>query len=169
MAKAVVMPKAGITVESCIIGEWKKKPGDHVAVGDILFDYETDKASFECESTEEGILLERFYGNGDEVKVLVNVCAVGAPGEDVSALRPAGVKAASPAPAQAGAEAPTKVAPAAPSVPAAAAEQTEGMFRISPRARGLAERSGVDASTATGSGPLGRIIEADIRRLMKDG
>ena len=33
MAKAVVMPKAGITVESCIIGKWKKKPGDTIAVG----------------------------------------------------------------------------------------------------------------------------------------
>ncbi len=166
MAKAVVMPKAGITVESCIIGEWKKGPGDKVAVGDILFDYETDKASFECESTEEGILLERFYGNGDEVKVLTNVCAVGAPGEDVSDLRPAGTKAA--APAVAVAEVPTQEAPGKPA-PAAAAEQDIGLVRISPRARGLAERAGVDAKAATGSGPEGRIIEADIRRLMKDG
>ena len=85
MAKAVVMPKAGITVESCIIGKWKKKPGDKIAVGDILFDYETDKASFECESTEEGILLECFFEDGDEVPVLVNVCAVGEAGEDASA------------------------------------------------------------------------------------
>ena len=53
MAIAVLMPKAGITVESCIIGQWEKKVGDHVAVGDILFNYETDKASFECESTAE--------------------------------------------------------------------------------------------------------------------
>ena len=52
MARAVIMPKAGSTVESCIIGEWKKKIGDPVKVGDILFDYETDKAAFECESTE---------------------------------------------------------------------------------------------------------------------
>ena len=51
-AKGVIMPKAGITVESCIIGEWMKSIGDDVKVGDILFTYETDKASFECESTE---------------------------------------------------------------------------------------------------------------------
>ncbi|MDD7676638.1 MAG: lipoyl domain-containing protein, partial [Eubacteriales bacterium] len=118
MAKAVVMPKAGITVESCIIGKWKKKPGDKVAVGDILFDYETDKASFECESTEEGTLLECFYSDGDEVPVLVNVCAVGNPGDDVSALRPAG----SAAPA-----AEAAVAPAADSAePAAAAPVAAG-------------------------------------------
>ena len=48
MANGVLMPKAGITVESCIIGEWLKQVGDHVNVGDILFTYETDKASFEC-------------------------------------------------------------------------------------------------------------------------
>jgi pyruvate/2-oxoglutarate dehydrogenase complex dihydrolipoamide acyltransferase (E2) component len=80
MATAVIMPKAGISVESCIITEWLKKPGDKVAIGDILFSYETDKASFECESTAEGVLLEIFYGNGDEVPVLVNVCTVGNPG-----------------------------------------------------------------------------------------
>lgn len=61
MANAVIMPKAGITVESCIIGTWEKKVGDAVKVGDLLFTYETDKASFECESTEEGILLEIFF------------------------------------------------------------------------------------------------------------
>ena len=48
MANAVIMPKAGITVESCIIGEWVKKVGDQVKIGDVLFTYETDKASFEC-------------------------------------------------------------------------------------------------------------------------
>ena len=58
MANAVIMPKAGITVESCIIGTWEKKVGDPVKIGDVLFSYETDKASFECESTAEGTLLE---------------------------------------------------------------------------------------------------------------
>ena len=90
MATAVVMPKAGITVESCIIGVWEKKVGDQIKVGDILFSYETDKASFECESTAEGELLEIFYGDGEEVTCLKNVCAIGTHGEDVSALRPAG-------------------------------------------------------------------------------
>ena len=87
MATAVIMPKAGITVESCIIGEWQKKVGDQIKLGDILFTYETDKASFECESTAEGELLEIFYGEGDEVPCLINVCAIGTKGEDCSALR----------------------------------------------------------------------------------
>ena len=101
MANGVLMPKAGITVESCIIGEWLKKVGDPVKVGDVLFTYETDKASFECESTAEGTLLEIFYQEGDEVPCLINVCAVGNPGEDCSALKGAGGAAAEAAPAAA--------------------------------------------------------------------
>ena len=115
MANAVIMPKAGITVESCIIGEWIKKVGDPVNVGDVLFTYETDKASFECESTAAGTLLDIFFEEGDEVPCLVNVCAVGNPGEDTSALR--GGSAAE-APAEAPAAAPAAAAPAA--APAAA-------------------------------------------------
>ncbi|HOA85507.1 MAG TPA: E3 binding domain-containing protein, partial [Bacillota bacterium] len=183
MAKAVVMPKVGITVESCIIGEWKKQPGDLVAVGDVLFDFETDKASFECESTEAGVLLEIFFGPGEEVPVLTNVCAIGQPGEDVSALRPASAKTAAGTNraatgagisivtgqdraeitgTRAGTPEATEVVPA---------NTTRGgdIFRISPRARGLAERAGVDPREASGTGPMGRVIEPDIRRLMKEG
>ena len=69
MAQGVLMPKAGITVEECVITEWLKKEGDQVNVGDVLFTYETDKASFECESTAAGTLLKIFYDEGDEVPV----------------------------------------------------------------------------------------------------
>ena len=127
MANAVIMPKAGITVESCIIGEWVKKVGDQVKVGDVLFTYETDKASFECESTAEGTLLDIFFEAGDEVPCLVNVCAVGNPGEDVSALKGGSAAAEEAAPAAA--------APAA--VPAAAAAvcaNTKAQAVIMPKA-----------------------------------
>ncbi len=148
-AKAVIMPKAGITVESCIIGEWLKKVGDQIKVGDILFTYETDKASFECESTEEGELLAIFYEEGDEVNCLENVCAVGPHGEPTDCLRPG------------------YVAPEVPAgAPAAAAPAAHSNAPVSPRARKLAERSGVDATLATGTGPNGRIIERDVRELM---
>jgi len=82
MANAVVMPKAGISVESCIIGQWRVKVGDTVKLGDILFDYETDKASFECESTEEGTILEILFEDGEEVPVLEAVCLIGYAGEN---------------------------------------------------------------------------------------
>ena len=125
MAKGVLMPKAGITVESCIIGEWKKQVGDDVKIGDILFTYETDKAAFECESTAEGKLLEIFYDEGDEVPCLLNVCAIGAPGDDCSALKGAGGAEEAPA-----AEA---AAPAA-AAPAAVAANTKAQAVIMPKA-----------------------------------
>ena len=166
MANAVVMPKAGITVESCIIGTWEKKVGDAVKVGDILFTYETDKASFECESTAEGTLLEIFYNEGDEVPCLVNVCAVGNAGEDCSALRPNAGEAPAPQAEEKPAEE-QKKEEAAPVVAAATAVASE-KTAISPRARKLAERAGVDASLATPTGPNGRIIERDVRTLMEN-
>lgn len=171
MANVVLMPKVGISVETCIITEWLKQPGDTVAVGDILFTYETDKASVECESTEAGTLIEQFYGNGDEVEVLTPVCAIGEAGEDVSALRPGGAAAEAPAAPTAPAEKPVEAAQA----PAPVAEQpvpaapVQGDIKISPRARRLAEEKYVDAHYATPTGPYGRVIERDVRELLNSG
>ena len=162
-ASAVIMPKAGITVESCIIGEWLKKIGDPVKVGDILFTYETDKASFECESTAEGELLAIFFEEGDEVPCMENVCAVGPHGEPTDCLKPG----AAPAVAEVAVEAAPAVAEAAP-VAAAPAAPTKASAPISPRAAKLAESAGVNVAFATGTGPNGRIIERDIRKLMEN-
>ncbi len=59
------MPKQGQSVESCIVTEFKKKVGDTVAVGDVLFSYETDKASFEEEAQVAGTVLACFFKDGD--------------------------------------------------------------------------------------------------------
>jgi len=160
-AQAVIMPKAGITVESCIIGEWLKQVGDDVKIGDILFTYETDKASFECESTAEGKLLAVFFGEGDEVPCLENVCAVGPDGEPTDCLKPGAEQVVVEA-------APAAVAEVA--VPAAevAAAPVEGA-PVSPRAAKLAKAHGIDASLATGTGPNGRIIERDVQKLIAEG
>ena len=160
-ARAVIMPKAGITVESCIIGEWLKKVGDQVKVGDILFTYETDKASFECESTEEGELLDIFFQAGEEVPCLENVCAVGPHGELTDCLKPGAPAAA--------AEAPVEAAPVAAAVETAPAAQVKPGAPVSPRAAKLAKAAGVDASLAAGTGPNGRIIERDVQKLIAQG
>ena len=159
-AQAVIMPKEGITVESCIIGEWKKNVGDAVAVGDVLFTYETDKAEFECPSTAAGTLLAKFFEDGDEVPCLVNVCAVGNPGDAYEFLKPG---AEAPAPA---AEAPAAEAPAAAAAPAAPKAE---LTAISPRAMAKAVANNVNPALATGTGPNGRIIERDIDKLIASG
>jgi len=162
VAQGVLMPKAGITVEECIITEWLKKVGDTVAVGDILFTYETDKATFECESTAAGTLLEIFYNDGDEVPVLVNVCAVGNPGDST-----VGLKAGEEAPAAAPAAAPAKAEAAAPaaSVAPVAATTANPDAKVSPRAKMVAQTLGVDPTMAAPTGPYGRVIEKDVRAL----
>ena len=161
-ASAVIMPKAGITVESCIIGEWLKKIGDQIKIGDVLFTYETDKASFECESTAEGELLAIFFDEGEEVPCMENVCAVGPHGEPTDCLKPGAAPAAPEAAAEAAPAAEVAAAPAAPAAPAKIGAP------ISPRAAKLAESAGVNAALATGTGPKGRIIERDIRKLMEN-
>ena len=157
MAHPIILPRQGQSVESCIITEWHKKVGDPVKAGDVLFSYETDKASFEEVAKEEGTLIAVFFQADEDVPVLTTVGAIGSPGEDVSALAPDG---AAPAEALAQpAEAPAApVAPAAPAAPVPSGPATG----ISPRARATAQRLGIDSALATGSGPNGRVIERDI-------
>ncbi len=180
MAKAIVMPKPGITVEECILSKWHKGVGDTVNKGDLLFSYETDKASFDEASEESGEILAVFYSEGDDVPALNNICVIGTKGEDTAEFAPssaeavpsaatttAAAPAANAAPAAPAATAPAiSVAPAAPAM-AVVAETVSG--GISPRARGLAAKNGVALSSATGTGPNGRVIERDVRRVMANG
>ena len=103
MANAIVMPKAGNSVEECLLSKWRVKVGDAIKTGDIICDVETDKSAIEIEATAEGTVLALFWQEGDLVPVLQNILAVGNPGEDASTLAPAGGKApaaAEPAPRQ---------------------------------------------------------------------
>ena len=156
--KPVTMPKAGITVESCILTEWKVKVGDTVKVGDVMFSYETDKSSFDYQAEVEGEVLAIFCETGDEVPVLSNVCAVGPHGEDASGYAPGG---AAPAPAVAEVAAPVAAPAQAPVATATAS--ADGKIFASPRAKNLAVKLGVDLKDAAATGPNGRIIERDVR------
>ncbi|WP_319417022.1 biotin/lipoyl-containing protein [Marispirochaeta aestuarii] len=102
MATEILMPRQGNSVESCVILEWRKNEGDQVKTGEIVCEVETDKATFEIESPADGVLLKRFFEEGDDVPVLTVIAAVGEAGEDVSAIAPGG-----------GASAEKKEAPAA--------------------------------------------------------
>lgn len=181
MAIVVIMPKQGQSVESCIINELKKGKGDTVKKGEILFSYETDKASFEEESPVDGTVLECFYDKGDEVPVLNNVMVIGEPGENYSALLGA-------THGSSGGETPesreqrmdaregqrvenTSVSPVAgsrpPHLPSETAIPRPGN-NISPRARNLAQKELVNLSGLSGTGPQGRIIERDVRVLLEN-
>lgn len=167
MAAEILMPRQGQSVESCIIIEWRKQEGDAIAEGDILCEVETDKATFEVESTAAGSLLSILHPADADVEVLKPIAIVGEPGEDLSAWKTSGATEpvkdepkAAPAPsAQPTASQPPISQPVTtPAIPPVANSE----FGHSPRARAKAAERGVDLQQIQGSGPHGRIIERDV-------
>ncbi len=161
MATPIIMPRQGQSVESCILVEWLADIGETIEEGTPVASIETDKAVFEVESPAGGTLVARFFDEGDDIPVLMNIAAVGEAGEDASDLKPngtGGAEAASEAtPEEPAAAAPTEVPAAAPAIGSGAKP-----VGISPRARKRAAETGVDAGALAGSGPEGRVIERDV-------
>jgi len=175
MATAVIMPKQGQSVESCLIGKWYKNKGDKVSAGDILFTYETDKATFEEESKVDGIMLDIFFDEGDDVECFLNVCVIGKEGESTEEFKPVigtqatqgdgslvlqSEKPLSTQHSQATQENRPLVSPVSPA---------SDNVRISPRARRLAEKTLADLRYAVPTGANGRIIERDVQAVLSSG
>lgn len=167
MAEPVIMPRLGQSVESCIFTEWLKKKGDKVVKGDLLFSYETDKAAFEQEAESDGVLLDTFVVEGDEVPVLQVIAVIGAEGESVdefisdkSELQE--VKDVEEGGSVAERESVSASVSATTATPAPIQVTDPSELKISPRARNLAKKNGIDYLSIEGSGPYGRIIAADV-------
>jgi pyruvate dehydrogenase E2 component (dihydrolipoamide acetyltransferase) len=161
MATAVIMPKQGQSVETCIITKWFKNKGDKVSVGDILFSYETDKASFDLESPSEGVLLDIFFKDGDEVPVLLNVAVIGKTGEETGSFNP-DKSLSEPVKQKVEVEVEVKEE-------ATLSSFANDKIRISPRAKRIAEDKKLNYGNLPGSGPNGRIIARDIQKLLSGG
>ena len=166
MAVPVMMPRQGQSVESCILGQWFKEVGEEINEGDVLFSYETDKASFEEEAKENGILLATFFEEGDEVPVLTNVAVIGKAGESFDEFKPGSTTAPSETQES---EAQEKQTEESPKVIEFEVEENESgsRIRISPLARNMAAKMGVDILVVKGTGPHGRIIARDIENAAK--
>jgi pyruvate dehydrogenase E2 component (dihydrolipoamide acetyltransferase) len=162
MATEILMPRQGQSVESCIITGWKVKEGDMVAEGQALCEVETDKATFEVPALAAGTVLGIFYPDGADVPVLKVIAAIGAPGEDVSGLRPEMSEDREPKTEDSTIAAAPKVESQIQSsvVRLPSSGTSSG---ISPRAKNLASAKGIDASMLAGSGPEGRVIERDVK------
>ena len=171
MAIPVIMPRQGQSVESCIISKWHKSKGDKVSSGDVLFTYETDKATFDEEAKVEGPVLDIFFQEGDDVPVLTNVCVIGNEGESAAEFNPKGQTAApsEPVKAEVKQEKPEEPKVQVETVASPAAAVDGDRIKISPRAKNLAEKTGVDYRLAAPSGPDGRIIERDIIEAREKG
>lgn len=166
MAVSIIMPKQGQSVETCIIAEIKKK-GDKVKKGEVIFSYETDKASFEEVSPQDGTVLECFYSEGDEVPVLQNVMIIGEPGENYSdLLAQTDIPAAEVEKETQQAVAKVENSPEQPAL--TELQPNKNNAPVSPRARHLAEKEAIETSALAGSGPNGRIIEKDVRSALEN-
>ncbi|MEY3678556.1 MAG: hypothetical protein RI924_697 [Bacteroidota bacterium] len=111
MAEVVRMPKMSDTMTEGVIAKWHKKVGDKVNSGDLVAEVETDKATMDFESFQEGTLLYIGAQEGSAVPVDSVIAVLGAPGEDYQALLSGNAPAAAPAPAPSP-EPPASVAPA---------------------------------------------------------
>ena len=157
MATSMVMPQMGYDMHEGKVVRWLKKEGEEVIRGEVIAEIETDKATVEYEAYTGGVMAKIVAAEGVTIRVGGLIAVITAPGEAIpeDILTDAAL-AASPAP-----RVPEAPAPEAP--PAAAAPpDSDGEVRASPLARRLAKERGVDLSAITGTGPGGRITEADI-------
>lgn len=156
MAEFIVMPKMGLTMTEGIISNWRKKEGDSVKKGDIIFDVETDKLTNEFDAKKDGILRKILVDNGT-VPVLAPVAIIGEGDEDISEfLKQAGASAKE----ESTDEKQVVNQEKGPAEPAAA---RGGRVKASPRAKKIAQDLGVDIFLVAGTGPDGSITEDDVR------
>jgi pyruvate dehydrogenase E2 component (dihydrolipoamide acetyltransferase) len=155
----VTMPKLSDTMLEGTLVKWRKKAGDNVEVGDILAEVETDKATMEMESFDEGKLTELYVEEGGIIKVGDKIALILADGETADSSQPAAQ--AAPAAEKTKASAPAAKTPVAPA-PRTAAPAAAGRIKASPLARKIAATRGVNLSSIAGTGPAGRIVKKDV-------
>ncbi|MDB4676094.1 pyruvate dehydrogenase complex dihydrolipoamide acetyltransferase [Flavobacteriales bacterium] len=176
MAEIVRMPKLSDTMTEGVVAEWHKKVGDQVESGEVLAEIETDKATMEFESFQDGVLLHIGVDKGATAAVDSILAILGEAGEDVAGLLAADAEgpAEAEAPAPTPAPAPVPVAPAPAPAPAPAAvaapvaapavplPSSNGKIKASPLAARLAAERSIDLGRVTGTGEGGRIVKRDI-------
>ena len=163
MPVEIVMPKLGLTMTEGLIVEWRKKEGDPVKKGDILFVLETEKVTFEVEAPEDGALGKILVKEQETVPVGAVVAYLLKPGE--SAVEVTAAPAAAPR-AEAASPAPGAAASAA--APAAAAP-AGGRVKATPLAKKVAKELGIDLTAVAGTGPGGRILREDVDKAKATG
>jgi len=185
----IQMPKLSDTMTEGTLVAWKKKKGDHLSAGEVLAEIETDKATMEWESPEDGTLTEIYVEEGGKVNVGDRIAFIGGEGEEAPKKEAPAKKEEQPKPAEQKEKQPQaeteKPAPAeakdketappqqkrtveAGAPPMAKTEKPEeARVKASPVARRIAAELGVDLSSVKGTGPEGRVTETDVRAAAK--
>jgi len=183
MAIEITMPRLSDTMQQGTIVRWAVKEGQKVSSGDAIADIETDKATMELTTFDDGVVASLAVPEGKTVPVGTVIAVLAAAGEDVSKAK-AGAGAAAPAaraassggsPAASGSSGKssggTAVAeppPAAHANGAPTGRSGERIF-VSPLARKIASEGGIDLASIKGTGPSGRIVRKDVEAAMASG
>ncbi|MFT4680785.1 MAG: pyruvate dehydrogenase E2 component (dihydrolipoamide acetyltransferase) [Granulosicoccus sp.] len=173
MAEIVRMPKLSDTMTDGVVAAWHKNVGDTVTSGDLLAEIETDKATMEFESFQDGVLLYQGIGVGKTAPIDSILAILGEKGEDIQPLLDAEKnkveevveekkEEASPAPAKVAPVAKAEPAKHAAPAPAPIMASTNGRMKASPLAKKLAAEKGLDLKMLKGTGDAGRIIKRDV-------
>jgi pyruvate dehydrogenase E2 component (dihydrolipoamide acetyltransferase) len=189
----IQMPKLSDTMTEGTLVAWKKKKGDKVSTGDVIAEIETDKATMEWESPEDGTLTEIYVEEGGKVEVGQRIAFIGESGEggekekaptteeapksekpkekpkETERPAPAEAKEKETAPPQKKKAVDAGVPPAEqkPERPTRPPLQEEARVKASPVARRIAAELGVALASVKGSGPDGRVTETDVRAAAK--
>ncbi|WP_424981200.1 pyruvate dehydrogenase complex dihydrolipoamide acetyltransferase [Maritalea sp. S77] len=177
----ITMPALSPTMEEGNLAKWLVKEGDTVSAGDVIAEIETDKATMEVESIDEGTVGKIFVEEGAQnVKVNSVIAVLLEEGESADDI-PSDAESSSAAPKEEKAEAKAEEKPAAkeeakaepkaesaPAPQAAPKKDGERQF-ASPLARRLAKENSIDLGVVVGSGPKGRVVKRDIEKVLREG
>lgn len=159
MAEFIVMPKLGLTMTEGTVSNWRKREGDNVKSGEVLFDVETDKISNEVEATSDGVIRKIFIEEGT-VEVLKPVAIVASADEDISSLLTeigGGEK-----------EEIDETIEKKEIKEEASTATTAKKVKASPKAKKLAAELNVDISRIEGTGTQSSVTEEDVRKFVKE-
>ena len=181
MAHVILMPALSPTMEKGALAKWLVKEGDTVSPGDVIAEIETDKATVELETDEEGVVVRLLVGDGvADIAINTPIAVIAEEGEDVDVdklVQEAGTSSGNlvEKPAESGAE-PVEAGTAASTAPTGqhqvgspAVAAAGGRIFATPLARRLAKEKGIDLARIAGSGPRGRIIKRDVEAAIASG
>ncbi len=169
MSIEIFMPALSPTMEKGTLAKWLVKEGDTVESGDVIAEIETDKATMEVESIDDGTVAKILVGEGtDDVPVGQIIAVLAEEGEEVGDVDVSAPTAPAPVADAPKAEAVVPVASVAtaPASVAVPASSSDTRVKASPLAKRIAKQVGLDIMSVTGSGPHGRIIKRDVEAAM---
>jgi pyruvate dehydrogenase E2 component (dihydrolipoamide acetyltransferase) len=162
MAEIVKMPKLSDTMEEGVVSKWHKKVGDKVKSGDLLAEIETDKATMDFESFQDGVLLYIGVEEGKGAPVDSILAILGKEGEEYKSLINAAPASAAPVVVESAPEVSVVASIEAPAAVATSVISNDSRTKASPLAKKIASEKGIDINQVSGSGDGGRIVKRDI-------